>query len=836
MRKPFLYFFTILSLVLSNNFVFAQSEESEEGETSETIFEREQYIYERRAGGPGKIIAPDAYPNAIQQMLRIKRTSELHDAPFGTATWQSVNPTGMFYQVTNANYISGRTNSIAFHPSNANIMYIATAGGGVWKTTNGGVNWTVMTDGLSNLAGGDIAIDPNNPNVLYFGSGELNYSLDSHYGDGIFKTTDAGTTWFKVAAASMNSSYSKIVVDPSNSNIIYAAGNNGIFKSTNGGTNWSVSLTLGNINALVIDPTNTQVLYMTSSAASGIGAVRKTTNGGLNWTSLSGGLPTSGVGRGPLAISDADHNVLYVGFAASSGGSLLGVYKTTDAGATWTMQNNSTNYMGTQGWYDNALAIKPGSTTTIVTGGLDLYNSTNSGVTLTKKSNWSTNNTDQFCHADIHYLAFNPLNGKLFCCSDGGIYSSSDDGATWDDHNQTISTLQYQSADYDPVNPSLMQGGCQDNNKQTSTNNGLVWVQRTTGDGGYTVIDAENPSYVYGQYVNGSIQRSANSGASFTNITPASSTGGLFYNPYEMAPGNSQFIVFGRADVWVTSTARTATTSSGWTQIATTTQIGGSISGIGIGNGTNPQRIYIGTTNGRVLWTSNGGTNWTLETGFAYVSDFAVDKTDDRICYASCGGTSASQKVFKTTDGGDTWTHIGAGLPNAAANSIILRNTAPRALFVGTDLGVYMSYNEGASWSLFNTGMPTVEVFDLKYRETNKILLAATHGRGCFKIDLTSFTGIQNQNLTAESFGLSQNYPNPFNPSTKIKYSIPSAAYVTLKVYDILGHEVETIISGNQTRGVYDVQWDAGKFSSGVYIYKLTAGNYTESKTMLLVK
>ena len=152
MRKPFLYFFAILSLVLSNNFIFAQSDEMEDGETSETIFEREPYIYARRAGGPGRIIAPDAYQNAIQQMLRMKKTSEFRDAPFGTAIWQSVNPTGMFYQVTNANYISGRTNSIAFHPSNANIMYIASAGGGVWKTTNGGTNWTAITEGLSNLA------------------------------------------------------------------------------------------------------------------------------------------------------------------------------------------------------------------------------------------------------------------------------------------------------------------------------------------------------------------------------------------------------------------------------------------------------------------------------------------------------------------------------------------------------------------------------------------------------------------------------------------------------------------------------------------------------------
>ncbi|MBS1492405.1 MAG: T9SS type A sorting domain-containing protein [Bacteroidetes bacterium] len=836
MRKPFLYLFAVLSLILSNNFVLAQADDEENEETSETIFQREQYIYERRAGGPGKIISPDAYHNAIVQMQQMKRTSEIPDAPYGTATWQSVTPTGMFYQVTNANYVSGRTNSIAFHPTNANIMYIATAGGGVWKTTNGGVNWTVMTDGLSNIAGGDIAIDPNNPNVLYFGTGELNYSLDSHYGDGIFKSTDAGLTWAQVAPYSLNSNYSKIIVTPSNSNIVYAAGKNGVFRSINAGANWSQLSSAGNVNSLIMDYTNNQIMYFTNSANTGAGAVRKSTDGGTTWVNLTNGLPTGGLGRSPMVMSTTDHLTLYLGFASSSSGSLLGVYKTTDGGSNWTLQNNSTNYMGTQGWYDNAMAIKPGTTDFIVTGGLDLYNSTNSGTTLTKRTNWSTGTTSNFCHADIHYLTYNPLNNYLYCCSDGGIYQSTNDGASWTDLNTTISTLQYQSADYDPVNPSLMQGGCQDNNKQTSTNNGLVWVQRTTGDGGYTVIDAENSQYVYGQYVNGSIQRSANSGASFSDITPTGSAGGLFYNPYEMASGNSQFIVFGRADVWVTSNARTASSGSGWTQIATTTTVSGSVSGIGIGNGTNPTKIYIGTSNGRILSTSNGGTNWTTYTGLPYISDFAVDKTNDDICYVSCAGTSQSQKVFKTTNGGVTWVNISGNLPNAAVNTIILRNAAPRAIFVGTDLGVYMSYNDGATWSLHNTGMPTVEIFDLKYREGNKILLAATHGRGCFKLDLTTFTGISNNNITAESFGLSQNYPNPFNPTTKIRYSIPSSAFVTLKVYDILGHEVETIVSQNQGRGVYDVQWDASKYSSGVYIYKINAGSFNESKSMLLVK
>ncbi|CAN5642521.1 hypothetical protein BH10BAC5_BH10BAC5_28940 [soil metagenome] len=836
MKKLFLYFFAILSLVLSNNFILAQGDNDEEGETSETILQREQFIYERRAGGPGKIIPSDAYHNAIEQMKRVPRAADLSNSPFAIPSWQSVNPSGMFYQVTNANYISGRTNSVAFHPTNPLIIYIAAAGGGVWKTTNGGTNWTVLTDGLSNMTSGDIAIDPNNPNVLYYGTGELNYSQDSHYGDGLFKTTDAGISWVQVAPYSQSSHYSKIIIAPSNSDIVFAAGKSGVFKSTNAGLNWTTSLVATNVNALVMDWSNNNILYLTTTTTNGVGAVRKSTDAGLTWNNLTSGLPASGMGRAPMVMSNVDPLTLYIGFANSSGGSLLGLYKTSDGGLNWTLQNSSTNYLGTQGWYDNGLAIKPLTTDFVVTGGLDLYVSSNSGTTLTKKSSWSSSSTGNFCHADIHFLSYNPLNNNLYCCSDGGIYVSTNDGSNWADLNATISTLQYISADYDPVNPSLMQGGCQDNNKQFTTNNGTVWVQRTTGDGGYTVIDAENPSFVYGQYVNGSIQRSANSGSSFSDFTPSGSSGGLFYNPYEMAPDNSQFILFARADVWITSTARSASASSGWTQIATTGILGGSASGIGIGNGNAPTKYYVGTSNGRILSTSDGGASWTTVTGFPYVSDFALDKTNNTICYASCGGVTVNKKVFKTTDGGITWNSISGNLPNVAVNSLILRNTAPRVLLAGTDLGVYMTTDEGSTWALLSTGMPISAVYDMKYRESNKILLAATHGRGCFKIDLTTLTGIQNISLTPENFGLSQNYPNPFNPVTKIKYSVPSSTLVTLKVYDILGHEVETIVSKVQNRGVYETQFDGAKYASGVYIYKLSAGSFNETKMMMLVK
>ena len=821
-----------ISLLIAVNISYSQ--DSEENESSESILQREEYINEKRAGGPGKTVLPFVYEKALIERMKMKEDKNIPNSFTSTTSWVSVNPVGMFYGVTNANYVSGRTNSIAFHPTDVNIMYIAAAQGGVWKTVDGGLNWTVLTDNLGSIASGDIAVDQNNPNILYYGTGELNYSGDSQYGDGIYKSTDAGLSWTKIALASLvGTRISKIIIDPSNSNKIYCSGNSGIFKSTDAGLTWVNTLVL-NSTSLNFSPADPMTIY--TSSGSGTSKIYKTTDGAANWVQLTDGLPASGGGRVQLAISTANANYIYASIA-SSGGALLGLYRTTNAGVNWTLQASSPNYMSSQGWYDNAVACITGNPDGVVVGGLDVYVSTNGGVTLTKKSDWATSSTANFSHADIHYLTYRgPV---LYCCSDGGVFKSTNNGNSWSDLNATISTLQYQSADYDPTDVSKLYGGTQDNNKQTSTNNGLYWLQRTTGDGGYTIVDPVNTNYVYGQYVNGSIQRSANFGVSFTNITPSGSSGGLFYNPYEMSPGNHNVVVFGRADVWKTTAVQTASTSTGWTQIATTGTISGSVSAIGISS-TNNGKIYIGTSNGKIHVTTNNGVNWNTQTGFPYVSDFYVDINNDSVCYASIAGSTANTHMYKTTNSGDNWINITSNLPNIAVNSIAVRTTSPRMLFAGTDLGVYQSTNEGAEWISFNTGLPTVEVDDLKYKEGPKILLAATHGRGCFTFDVNAITGIENQTGIPNGFELSQNFPNPFNPTTVIRYEIPERSFVTLKIYNALGNEIVSAVNKNLLPGTYEYNFNAAKLSSGVYFYKISVtgetGNYSAAKTMLLIK
>jgi photosystem II stability/assembly factor-like uncharacterized protein len=828
-----LYFiFTKIALVLLVSLpLIAQDIRGPEDETPESIREREMFIYTRRAGGPGEVLPPNTYELAVREKNMLVKDRDLPGSMTRAVNWITANPKGLFYSRTNNNYISGRTNSIAFVNGQPNIMYIAAAQGGVWKTTNGGVNWVVLTDNLSTLATGDIVVNQSNPNILYLGSGELNYSGDSQYGDGIFKSTDAGLTWVQVALGSqVGTRCGYMAIDQFNPNTVYFAGNLGVFKSTNAGSSW-VSMNSGtNANCIIIHPLNSQVLYISTGGTSA-GLIKKSTDGGTSWNTLTSGLP-GGMGRIQLAISPSSPSTLFASVAASSGGSLLGLYRSTDDGSTWTLQASSPNYLGGQGWYDNAVIVHTTDPNIVVVGGLDLYVSTNGGSGLVQKSSWSTSNSQNMTHADIHRLAYNGT--ILYCMSDGGVYKSTNNGNNWVDLNYDLSTLQYQSADYDQTNIAMLQGGTQDNNKMTSTNAGVDWNQRTTGDGGYTIVDPVTPNYVYGQYVNGSIQRSANTGVSFTNITPSGSTGGLFYNPYEMAPGDHNTIVFGRADIWKTTNAQTASTGSGWTQIATTSVVGGSVSAIGI-SWTNINKIYIGTSNGRILVTSDNGANWSVLTGYPYVSDFAVDNSNDNICYATLGGTG-SQHVLKTTDGGATWVNITGGLPNIAANSVILRTATPRMIFVGTDFGVFQSTNEGSSWISFNSGLPAVEIYDMKYKQVAGIILVATHGRGCWTFDLGSTLGVDPYSVIPKEYTLNQNFPNPFNPETKIQFGLPKSGFVKLAVYDAAGRKVEELVNQQLNAGTFEVTWNGSEYSSGVYFYKLESDGFVDTKKMILVK
>ena len=303
---------------------------------------------------------------------------------------------------------------------------------------------------------------------------------------------------------------------------------------------------------------------------------------------------------------------------------------------------------------------------------------------------------------------------------------------------------------------------------------------------------------------------------------------------YEMASGNHNTIVFGRSDVWETNNAQTCTQFSGWTQVATITIIGGDVSAIGI-SATNTNKIYIGTSNGRILITTNNGNNWSIQQSFPYVTDFAIDIANDNICYVTFGGVSTN-RISKTTNGGNNWYDISNGLPSISVNSVILRTTTPRMLLLGTDMGVYQSTNDGASWISFNNGLPTLQIYDLKYKEPLGFILAASYGRGCWTFNLSQATGIKPNSQIVTKYELSQNFPNPFNPTTTISFSIPKSSKVKLIVYDILGREVTQLVNGSFNPGKHELTWDAAFLPSGIYFYKLETNKFSDTKKLVLLK
>ena len=305
--------FSSMSTVF-NHRIQAQENDLPQILSAKYLINRDIYICTRRAGGPGKILPNVVYSNALYQKSLLPEDKNLQGSSTSLVNWVSVNPIGLFYARTNNNYISGRTNSIAFHPTNSNIFYIGAAQGGVWKTTDGGITWQVLTDGLPNIASGDIEVDQSNPNILYYGTGELNFAIDCHYGNGIYKSTDAGSSWNQIATNSIASYISKILIDPTNSNILYVAGDGSCAKSTNAGANWTTLTGGANCTSMIMDPTNTQILYIACGGYYGT-TIMKTTTGGTYWNIMATGIPSNGRGRIALAISNINPSVLYASIA-----------------------------------------------------------------------------------------------------------------------------------------------------------------------------------------------------------------------------------------------------------------------------------------------------------------------------------------------------------------------------------------------------------------------------------------------------------------------------------------------------------------------------------------
>jgi PKD repeat protein len=767
-------------------------------------FKRWEHYMEPRVYPSGNVTAPSQTYKNYKQWEADLAAAGIPKSTNGT--WAIVGPTGK-----PANGGAGRVNFVRFDPTNSNTIWIGTPDGGLWKSTNGGTSWSTNTDQLTVIGCSDVAIDPTNSNTMYLATGD-NDGTDT-YSTGVLKSTDGGATWNTTGLnwnATQGRTIGRLLIHPTNPQILMAFTSAGIFRTTNGGTSWTNPTGTFACSDGEFKPGDPTTVYACGTS------FKRSTDGGVTWTAVTTGL--TGIGRLAMAVTEADPNYVYLLAARASDNGFLGLVRSTNSGAAFTTRMASTasnNILGWdngadaggQGWYDLAIAVSPTNAETVLTGGINIWKSTNGGTNFTKTSVWTASNST-YVHADIHDLAFLPGNGTtVFTGCDGGVFKTMNTGTAWSDLSSNLQIAQQYRISISTSNANLVLAGHQDNGSNLTTN-GTAWAQKVGGDGMDCYIDRTTNTNMIASLYYGDYYRSTNSGASFTDITDPTANG---------------------TEEWVSPIHQDPTTSAiayagGRTKLYKCANIWGSVSWTALGTPSgsgNITEFAIAPSNNQIIYTLksgtnavarsiNGGTSFTpVSTGLptnAIPTWIAISNTDPNVAFVTYSGYVATAKIYKTTNGGTSWTNLSTGLPNVPVNCVVYHNgnSAGDGIYIGTDVGVYYRDNSMSSWVDFSSGLPNNAVSDLEiFYGTTKALKAGTFGRGTWTSDLynsvptppvASFTANnlticvgQSVQFTSTSSGLPTDYAWTFtggSPTSSIDQN-PLITYNTIGTYAV---------------------------------------------------
>lgn len=712
-----------------------------------------------------------------------KSTSAPEPSNFNSETFSSLSFRSIGPAVT-----SGRISDFAVHPTNSSIYYVATSSGGVWKTTNKGTTYSPIFDGQGSYSIGCVTLAPSNPSIVWVGSGENNNQRSVSYGDGVYKSEDAGKTW-KNMGLKNSEHISEIIVHPTDPNIIYVAaygpvwkegGERGIYKSIDGGLTWtcikSVSSYTGS-NDLVMDPRNPNVLYaafhqrmrkvFTYIGGGPESAIYKTTDGGATWKKVEGGLPQGDVGRMGLAISPVNPNVLYTVVEAKDDKG--GIYRSVDQGASWEKRNG---YF-TSGNYYQEITCDPVNVDRIFITDTYYKMSNDGGKTV---SNLGEINK----HIDNHCIWIDPQNtNHLLVGCDGGIYETYDFAGTWD-FKENLPITQFYKVSTDNDYPFYnVHGGTQDNfslagpSRSTSAN-GITnadWYVTSIGDGFETQVDQSNPDIIYAQSQYGGLNRFDKKSGEYLGIKPIEKEGEAAYRwnwdaPLFISHHNNSRLYFGANKLF-----RSDDKGNSWTVISPdlsrqvdrnkievmgkvwsvdaiakngSTDIFGQTTTIAESK-LDENILWVGTDDGLIQLSTNGGTSWTKIDNITGVPEMSYvhqiiasyhDKNTAYVCFNHHRYGDFTPYVLKTSDAGKTWQSIASNLPKrGSVYSIAEDHVDKNLLFVGTEFGVFFSNNGGMNWIQFKSGLPTVAVRDIEIQRRESDLVLATFGRGFYILD-----------------------------------------------------------------------------------------------------
>lgn len=725
--------------------------------------------------------------------MQMNVLNKLEKQPYkaNAGDWETLGPIGSPYSQNATNSYSngtGRIDRIAFHPTDGDIFYVGSPYGGIWKTTDGGDSWEAKGDYLASIGCSGIVVDWNSPNTIYTLTGTGDDGINIYQTlvgfakttNGVYKSTNGGDTWSPTGTMPLPNGVTshrpfELIQNPVRSGELWAATSEGLFKTTNGGTSWT-RIRTGNYFDVKIKMDATGNTIYASSATT----VYISNNAGTSWTQLQ--LNANAV-RVALAVSPSSTGVVYAFAGGATGtGSFTGIWRSTNSGANWFTRATTPNICGSeldgqdnsdQSSYDHTCVVHPTNSSILITGGINLWKSTDGAATMTNLTKWyetqgsSGAASTAYVHPDHHKLAYNPVNNKLYNCNDGGLWVSSDHGTTWTDISSGLDVGTYYHMTPFPENPYKMLGGLQDNGVKYRAIADTNFVHMHGADGFDAGFVAGTANEFYASN-NRRVRRYTYPNGN--KISADAGTGTMFFKVVKPHPTNANIVFVGGNNIYRSTDKGVSYSNRGvsgsWdiafapsdSQVMYAAGGGSSFPGSSAGS------LYR-STNGGLNWTNIGnGTNWPTTANWNKITGIAVHHTDPNQVYISFGGfINAGPKILYSPNGGTSWSDFTYNLPNTPIHCIAISSN--QRIYIGTNEQVFRRSAGSNFWRDISDNLPKVAVTDIYIDENIGHLQISTFGRGIWQFDYCT----DNLNLTAKQEGkLEYKVNNILTASTEI--------------------------------------------------------------------
>lgn len=720
-------------------------------------FLRNDYFIQSRI--PDGEYQPD-YVSAFYQYQALKQKSLKENELQAVNEWEFVGPSirPVLRNKQESDRGTGRANVLRIDPNNSNILWVGSAGGGVWKSTNKGSTWrTFDITGFSSLGISDIAIAKSNSNVVYAATGDKNTNgsgsggLYNFYTIGLLKTTNGGNSWeltnfLKGTEQSNRRLIYKIAVHPTNHNKLYVSSSNGLFLSENGGDTWESIDGSRGYGDIEFHPSNPDFLYCVRIDSYASKTIRTYNTSSGNFISEQ---TYTSANRAELAVTPASPDAVYCLMSHTSN-FFRSIERSNNRGGSWTTLrsiNDGINYLGFsngtgqdlqigQGWYDLSLAVSPSNANEIYIGGINVWKSTNGGSSFNLTTYWQMIQQLPFVHADQHYFTYDK-DGTFYSSNDGGVRYTTNGGNTWVDISDGLEITQFYRFAQSMQDPDFYVAGAQDNS--TFILDKGTWYEALAGDGFHCTVDPKDDRYVYAsQNVGGSgglVFMSSNGGVSFTAVIGPGQFGSgenaFWVTPFEVDPNNTSNLYVGYENIFVSNNRGVG---NSWQKL-TNFNAGSVIRAIAV-SPHNDNKLYCSIANSLIEVNKTNG-QWKIiyqsPSSSVVINSIFVDILEQGVVYVTLGGFSSSNKVIKIKN--EQATNLTYNLPNLSCNSII-QQPVTGDYYIGMDAGVYKMSRSGNNWTLFDQGLPTTVISELEIQKSTGKLRAATYGRGIWEVEL----------------------------------------------------------------------------------------------------